>query len=229
MAYIINLDLRGKKAVVVGAGTVAARKVRDLLAAGAAVTVVAPEVCEEIRQAASEGGLLLIERRFQKGDLREARVAVCATNDEEVNRQVAEEGNSLGCLVNVVDRPALCDFTVPATLKRGALTIAVTTEGRCPSLAGLLREELGELYGEEYGALVETMGRIRGEMIAKGWESSRIREALAALYKKNILKMAAARQEKRVSPPRHQDTKGIITGRTGRKVRRKTLDVRRKT
>jgi hypothetical protein len=69
-------------------------------------------------------------------------------------------------------------------------------------------------------------------MIAKGWESSRIREALAALYKKNILKIAAARQEKRVSPPSHQDTKGITTGRTGRegrKVRREELGVRSKT
>ncbi len=196
MAYIINLDLRGKKAVVVGAGTVAARKVKDLLAAGAAVKVVAPKACEEIRQAASEGRLSLIERRFQEGDLREARVAVCATNDEEVNRQVAEEGNSSGCMVNVVDRPVLCDFTVPATLKRGDLTIAVTTEGRCPSLAALLREELGDRYGEEYGVLVEVMGRIRGEMIAKEWESSRIREALAALYKANILEIAAARDEK---------------------------------
>ena len=198
MAYIVNLTVRGKKAVVIGAGVVAARKVNDLLAAGAGVTVIAPDVCAEIGTAASNGKLLLLNRKFQKGDLHGAFIAVCATNDEEANRKVAEEAKASGCIVNVVDRPALCDFTVPATLKRGDLTIAVTTEGRCPTLAGLLRGELGERYGEEYGTLVEVMGRIRGEMIAQGWESGRIRESLAELYRRGILQLAARRDDEAV-------------------------------
>ena len=196
MAYIVNLVVRGKKAVVVGAGGVAARKVKDLLAASAAVTVIAPEFCDEIRQAASDGKLALLNRKFQRGDLLGAFIAVCATDDEEANREVAEEAMASGCIVNVVDRPALCGFTVPAALKRGDLTIAVTTEGRCPTLAGLLREELAKCYGEEYGALVTVMGRIRGEMIAQGWESRRIRESLSELYRRGILLIVARRDEK---------------------------------
>ena len=196
MAYLINLNLKGKKAVVVGAGLVASRKARDLLATGASVTVIAPEVCAEIRQSASDGRLVLVERPFQKGDLLGALIVVSATNDEGVNGLVAEEARASECLINVVDRPSMCDFTVPATLKRGDLTIAVTTEGRCPSLAGFLREELGEIYGEEYGVLVEVMGRIRKALIDRQWESGRIRESLASLYKRNILDIAAARDEK---------------------------------
>ncbi len=196
MAYIVNLGVRGKKAVVIGAGTVAARKVKDLLSAGAVVTVIAPEVCGEIAQAASEERLALLKRKFRKGDLRGAFIAVSAANDEEANREVAEEARAAGCIVNVVDRPALCDFTVPAAVKRGDLTIAVTTEGRCPTLAGLLREELEERYGEQYAALVDVMGRIRCEMIARGWESRRIRESLAELYKRGILEAATRRDEK---------------------------------
>ncbi len=195
MAYIINLNLRSKKAVVIGAGAVAARKVGDLLAAGAAVTVIAPEVRDEIRQAASEGRLALVERPFQKGDLAGAFIVVSATNDEEANRQIAEEGRASRCLVNVVDRPAMCDFTVPATLKRGDLTLAVTTEGRCPSLAGLLREELSSHYGDEYGSLTAVMGRIRGALMERQWESGPIRESLASLYNRGILNIVAARDE----------------------------------
>ena len=90
-------------------------------------------------------------------------------------------------LVNVVDRPALCTFTVPATVRRGDLTLAVATEGRCPALAGILREELEARYGPEYAELVGLFGEARKKMIELGWDGRRMRETLAGIYRAGVI------------------------------------------
>ena len=183
MSYMVNLAVEGRLAVVIGGGQVAARKVQDLLAAGARVMVFAPRACHRVVALAEEKRIQLHFRPYTKADLAGAFVAVCATDDEEVNARVAGDATSMGVLVNVVDRPALCTFTVPATLSRGALTLAVATEGRCPALAGILREELDRRYGEEYSALVDLFADLRKTMIALAWDGGRIRQTLTDLYR----------------------------------------------
>ena len=180
---MVNLAVEGKLAVVIGGGRVAARKVQDLLAAGAQAMVVAPRACHRVAALAEEKRIQLHFRSYTKADLAGAFVAVCATDDEEVNARVAGDAASMGVLVNVVDRPALCTFTVPATLSRGDLTLAVATEGRCPALAGILREELDGRYGEEYAGLVDLFADLRKTMIALAWDGGRIRETLSELYR----------------------------------------------
>jgi len=86
-------------------------------------------------------------------------------------------------LVNVVDRPALCTFTVPATVHRGDLTIAIATNGRCPAFASILREELEGNYGPEYADLLDRFAQIRHRMVADGEPGPRIRETIAELYR----------------------------------------------
>ena len=192
MSYLVNLALEGRAAVVVGGGEVAARKVQDLLAAKANVTVIAPQVCDRIVALADEKRIVMHGRPYGTGDLAGAFVAIAATDDEDLNARVANDAAATNVLVNVVDRPALCTFTVPATVRRGDLTLAISTEGRCPALAGILREELEARYGPEYAELVSLFGEARKKMIELGWDGRRIRETLAGIYRDGAIDRIAA-------------------------------------
>jgi precorrin-2 dehydrogenase/sirohydrochlorin ferrochelatase len=183
MSYLVNLSLDGRPAVVVGGGEVAARKVEDLLAAKSDVTVIAPQLCAGIVALADKKAIVAHRRPYLTGDLAGAFVAIAATDDEDLNARISADAAAMRILVNVVDRPALCTFTVPATVHRGDLTIAIATQGRCPALAGILREELEQRYGPEYSELVGLFGELRKKMIAMGWDGQRIRETLAAVYR----------------------------------------------
>ncbi len=191
MGYLVNLVLDRRPAVVVGAGSIALRKVLGLLAAGARVSVIAPRACEEMRALASEGRIGLQDREYAPGDLAGAFLVIAATSDEEANARVSEEARSLNILVNVVDRPAVCTFTLPAVVRRGDLTLAVATEGRCPALARALREDLESKYGQEYAGLLDVLGRLRDQMLERGWESPRIQEALSRLYRAGLMERLA--------------------------------------
>lgn len=179
MGYMANLVVEGREALVVGGGKIAARKVEDLLAAGARVTVVAPEICGEI----GREGVRLHRRPYQPEDIGDSFVVIAATDDEELNAQVSRDCVARNVLVNIVDRPALCTFTVPATVHRGHLTIAISTNGRCPAFASILREELEGGYGPEYGPLLDRFALVRREMLADRESGPRIREAIAERYR----------------------------------------------
>ena len=191
MSYLVNLALEGRAAVVIGGGEVAARKVQDLLAAKANVTVIAPHLCEGIVALADEKRIVAHGRPYRTGDLAGAFVAIAATDDEDLNARISGDAAAINVPVNVVDRPALCTFTVPATVRRGDLTIAVATEGRCPALAGILREELEQRYGQEYSELVGLFGELRKKMIELGWNGQRIRETLAGIYRDGAIQRIA--------------------------------------
>ncbi|MGC8724540.1 MAG: precorrin-2 dehydrogenase/sirohydrochlorin ferrochelatase family protein [Acidobacteriota bacterium] len=193
MSYLVNLSIQGKRAVVVGAGAVALRKAQGLLEAGARVTVVAPEACDGLLALAAEGRLELRLKPYDAGELKGAALVLAATDNEAVNASVSADCSRLGLLVNVSDRPALCTFTLPAVVRRGDLTLAVTTEGRCPAFARALREELEGRYGEAYGEALDLMGRLRDAMLSEGWESARIQKALAGLYADGIVAVIRSR------------------------------------
>ena len=192
MSYLVNLALEGRTAVVVGAGRVARRKVEGLAQAGASVRVVAPEACAEIQAQETAGQVAWVREHYRKAHLEGAVLVMAATSDEAVNAQVAQDARELGILVNVVDRPSLCTFTVPATLRRGDLMLAAATSGRCPALASAVREELESEYGPEYAKVVSLLGSLREQMIAAGWESFRIRQALMSLYRAGLPELIAA-------------------------------------
>ena len=187
MSYVINLTLTGQPALVVGAGTIAARKIDSLLDAGARVTVVAPRVGGDVERMAAGRRVTLHRRPYASGDVRGMRIVVAATDDEQVNADVSRDATGAGVLVNVVDRPALCTFTIPAVVRRGALTLAVATEGQCPACARALREELETRYGPEYGAAVQLLGRARARLRAAGWDSARIQATLSDLWQAGIV------------------------------------------
>ncbi|MCL6641532.1 MAG: bifunctional precorrin-2 dehydrogenase/sirohydrochlorin ferrochelatase, partial [Candidatus Rokubacteria bacterium] len=153
--YPVVLELAGRPCVVIGGGPVAERKVEGLLAAGAAVTVIAPRLTRRLQALAAEGRIGHVAREYAPGDLDGYRLAIAATDDGVVNAAVAREGRRRGVLVNAADDPVHCDFTLPAVLRRGALVVAVATGGACPALAAAVRDELGRRLGPEYAALAD--------------------------------------------------------------------------
>jgi precorrin-2 dehydrogenase/sirohydrochlorin ferrochelatase len=199
MSYLVNLDVRDRLVLVVGAGAVAARKIAALVLAKARVTVIAPTVSEAVHALERDGQIRVECRPYASGDTRGAFVVISATDDDEVNRQVADEARACGALVNVVDRPALCTFTVPAVVRRGDLTLAVATEGRCPSLARAVREQLERQYGPEYGEVVTRVADLRERLIAAGWEPSRIHAAVSSLVEAGLAEAIACGDEARAA------------------------------
>ncbi|MEW6181821.1 MAG: bifunctional precorrin-2 dehydrogenase/sirohydrochlorin ferrochelatase [Bacillota bacterium] len=166
MLYPAFIRLEGRKCVVVGGGRVAARKVEMLLNCGARVWVVSPAVVEELSSRISDGRVQWVNRGFEKGDTTDAFLVVSATDDREVNDVVARECAAQNILLNVVDQPEFCNFYVPSAIRRGPLTIAVSTEGKSPLLARKIRERLEELIPPAYGEFTEYLGALRARIIA---------------------------------------------------------------
>jgi precorrin-2 dehydrogenase / sirohydrochlorin ferrochelatase len=160
------LDLEGTPCVVVGAGPVAARKARALVAAGARVVVVAPQAGPGIRDLARRGALRWRRKRFSPGDLRHARLVVAATSETLVNRGIGLAAGRRGQFVDVADDPALCTLLMPAVLARGPLQISVSTSGESPALARALRDDLKRSFGAEYASYVRIVGEIRRRLQA---------------------------------------------------------------
>ncbi len=145
-----------------------ARKVRGLLAAGARVRVISPELCPELARLARSGQCEWQARTYQNGDLAGVLLAFAATDDPGVQDRVVREARERGVLVNVIDRPERCDFHVPAAVRRDDLVLAVSTGGRSPALAARIRRQLEERYGPEYGCLARILGHLRPLVIEIG-------------------------------------------------------------
>jgi precorrin-2 dehydrogenase/sirohydrochlorin ferrochelatase len=166
--YPISLSIRGKKCVVVGGGQVALRKVEALLACGADIEVIGTDTCPELTELKARGQIVVLHRRYRPGDLRKAFMAIAATDSSDINQQVVNEARQKSVLVNVVDDPADSDFIVPSCLRRGRVTIAVSTDGKSPALARKIRTRLEKDFGEEYASLVNLISEVRAEVKRQG-------------------------------------------------------------
>ena len=167
MAHVpIFLDLTGRRCMVVGGGEVAARKVATLLEAGAEVTVVSPSLVESLRNLARESRIRNLSRGYEPGDMAGATLVYAATDDAELHRRLQAEALTRGIPINVADAPELCTFIVPAVLTRGALKIAVSTEGASPAMAKRIVERLGRLFGPDYGLALEVLRAARRHLKA---------------------------------------------------------------
>ena len=127
--YPAYLDLTGKRCIVIGAGLVAERKVFQLVASDANVTLVSPTITNELQRLVGEDKVRWIKRTYVRGDLAGSVLAIAATSDEEVNRQVHAEAEREKTLLNVVDVTSLCDFIALSIVERGAVTVAISTGG----------------------------------------------------------------------------------------------------
>jgi uroporphyrin-III C-methyltransferase/precorrin-2 dehydrogenase/sirohydrochlorin ferrochelatase len=162
MDYLpIFLKVEQQLCLVVGGGKVAARKVALLIRAGARITIVSPELCDELRLLLDQGAITCVAREFQDGDLDDCVLVIAATDDKAVNRRVSELAKAQRIPVNVVDSPKLCSFIMPSIIDRSPVQIAVSTGGASPVLARLLRSRLESFIPAAYGRLAELVNDYR--------------------------------------------------------------------
>ena len=178
--YTISLKIHNRPCLVAGAGPVAERKIRTLLASGARVTVVAREAGAGVEQLAEEGAIILFQRSVIADDVAGTFLVIAATDDHDTNREIANWARRSGALVNVADSPEESDFFVPAIVQRGDLTIAIATSGRMPALARRIREDLEAQFGREYGIYLELLDEARRQIYASSAVAGAARQQLLA-------------------------------------------------
>lgn len=161
MGFPVSLKIEGARCLVVGGGRVALQKARALRRAGARVTVVSPELCSGFKRLDARH----LRRPFRPVDVKGQVLAIAATDDPKVNRSVHRECARRGILVNVVDVPALCTFIVPSVVRRGPVTVAISTDGESPALAKALRKDLERLYPRSLGRFARSVGRARRRVL----------------------------------------------------------------
>ncbi len=166
MLYPLFLKLRGRSVLVVGAGSVAVAKLRGLLGSGAQVTVVATRASEAVQAMAARGALVLYERPFEEQDVAGRLLVVAATNDSEANARIRRCCQARGVLINAVDDPDNCDFFVPAVVDRGAVQVAISTQGASPALVRVLREEIERVLHPTIGRYAELVASARARIRA---------------------------------------------------------------
>lgn len=160
--YPLFADLSGRKVVVVGGGAIAEEKVGHLLACGAAVEVVSPEVTGQIGEWAEQGRLEICRRNYEQGDIAGAWLVVVACGVDEVNRQIYGLCREERIFCNIVDVTELCSYQVPAVCRRGPLQIAVSTSGKSPALAKRIRRQLEQQFDAAYERFLEVLSELRG-------------------------------------------------------------------
>jgi siroheme synthase-like protein len=164
MTYFpIYLELKRRRCLVIGGGAVAERKIAGLLEAGAEITVISPAVSNAIRRWCDRQELTLTARKYHEGDLGGFQIVFVATPDRDVNEAVYREGRRRGTWVNAADDPAHCDFILPSVLRRGDLSVAVSSGGTSPALARAIREELEIYFTREYESLAKLAAEVREE------------------------------------------------------------------
>jgi uroporphyrin-III C-methyltransferase/precorrin-2 dehydrogenase/sirohydrochlorin ferrochelatase len=164
--FSVALSIQGRRCLVVGGGSVAARKIEALCEAGAQVVIVAMRVSAETEAVALVRKLEVRRRAYAPADLDDAFLVITATNDPAVNARIAADARQRHVLVNAADDPASCDFIMPAVVRRGDVQVAVTTGAQSPALARHLRERLERAVPPAYGLLAEVLSAVRSEVRA---------------------------------------------------------------
>lgn len=165
--YPVFIKLENMQVLLVGAGNVGLEKLESLLgnSPAAKITIVAPFVKEELRSFLKDyPHCKIIERAFEETDLAEKNIVVCATDNRELHRQIKILANAKGLLVNVADTPELCDFYLGSIVQKGDLKIAISTNGKSPTIAKRVKEVLNDTLPEEIDELLQNMQSIRNKM-----------------------------------------------------------------
>ena len=152
--YPVFLDLNSQPVLVVGGGNIAEWKICGLIQSGADVTVISPEITPEIRNMVTDSGVKWVNRKYTSLDLHDKKLVIAATNDQQVNAGIFSDAQKLGIPVNVVDEPQYCSFIVPALLRKGDITVAVSTGGGAPVIAGKIRDRISELITDKWTEMV---------------------------------------------------------------------------
>ena len=184
--YPVFLNIKNKKAVVVGGGKVAERKVLSLLRAGADVTVVSPSITERLRKVFSQKKISYLQRPYKKGDLRGAFLVIAATDSPKTNQRISRDSPAL---VNVVDVPELCNFIAPSVVARDPLLIAISTSGASPAFSSSVRKELEKLYGPDFSDYLKFVKKVREKAMKVVPQQGKRADFLKSLSSEETLKV----------------------------------------
>lgn len=184
--YPVFLNLSGRCCIVIGGGRVGQRKVEGLLESGARVKVISPRLTERLESWVREGKIQYVAREYQAGDLAGCDLAFAATGDGALNARVYEEARKNGVWINAADDPSYCDFILPAVVRRGELSVAVSTGGSSPALSRIIREDLERYFSGDAAQLVEVASAVRRELREQAVQvsASRWNEALTGEFRR---------------------------------------------
>ena len=166
MFYPVNLDIKNRQCLVVGGGSVASRKAKTLMECGAKVTVVSPEFTKGLKNLEQNSSITLVQRPYKTNDLEEKFLVIGATNDETLNRRINADAEKRNMLCNIADVPDICNFILPAIIRRGDLCLAISTSGKSPAFAKKLKKDLEKTFGDEYAQFLMLMGEIRKKLLS---------------------------------------------------------------
>ena len=195
--YPAYLNIRGRRAVVIGGGDVAERKTAQLLDSGAVVTLVSPDATPELERLSAEGLVRWVRRAYAQGDLAGAWLAIAATDDPSTQQSIHAEAEREKTLLNVVDVADMCGFIAPSIVQRGPVTVAVSTSGASPALARKMREMMSGAHrpGEDapcacvaWADAGGVLAEVRAELKAEG--RSAPPEAWQAAMDDHLLELA---------------------------------------
>jgi uroporphyrin-III C-methyltransferase/precorrin-2 dehydrogenase/sirohydrochlorin ferrochelatase len=192
----IFMNIKDQPCLVVGGGQIASRKVFMLERAGGKVTVVSPELDPELQQQHQQGVIEYLAKAFEPDDIANQVVIIAATDNEAVNREIAEVAKRNGIPVNVVDAPELCSFIVPSVIDRDPVQIAISTGGASPVLARLLRARLETFIPAAYGRLAKMVESYREKVKQKFSNSNEIRSFWEQVLEGPIVDLLMAGKDK---------------------------------
>jgi siroheme synthase-like protein len=172
----INLSLKGRSCLVVGGGEVALRKIETLMDYECGLTIIAPKPAEKIKYYAEKGKLKLERREYHSPEAGSYGLVISASDCEEVNKEVHDDCRNAGVPVNVVDNPKLCDFVFPAVVRRGPLSVAVSTDGKAPFLSGHLRLILDGIFPDSWEKIASLAAEFRRKVRAR-WRADSAKRA----------------------------------------------------
>lgn len=202
--FPVFLNLDGKKVVVIGGGGVAERKVRTLVKAGAIVKLISPDIANALEKLKKRGLLIHIKRQYKKGDLKNAFLVIAGTSSARINQKIAQDAKHL---INVIDNPSEGNFIAPSLVKRGPLTIAISSEGTSPAAAKFIRKEIESIYGKEFIQYLKFLGTMRTRALNEIKDNKKRTEFLKSLASKKIFDTV---REKNISSLRKQIRKEFL-------------------
>lgn len=210
MYYPAFLDLRGTSCVIIGGNDHAVAKANGLLDAGATVTVIAETIHEGLQGLVRSKKVIWLDREYRDNDLEGAFLVISVLMSSASNARIRAEAERRNILINAMDDVPNCNFIAPSILRRGPLTVAISTSGKAPALAVRIRESLEEKIGEEYARFLEIVGPLRDELVRKFPDFESRRTRWYELIDSDILSLLKDGKESEA----HQRIGEILNGKT---------------
>jgi precorrin-2 dehydrogenase/sirohydrochlorin ferrochelatase len=175
--YPILINLQRFPCLVVGGGQVAFRKIQSLLSYNVKITVLSPKICKPLKTLIKKNKIKIIPKAYSKEYIKNFRIIFCATDNQKISEQVHIDCKIGNKLLNVADVPDLCDFILPAVVRRGDLTISVSSQGRAPFFAKEIKNKIDHIFPSYYEDIIDLAGKFRSTIMkSKKLNSPKIKE-----------------------------------------------------